>query len=910
MRRNLGLLVGLALLLVLVGAVGLVGLQRLRANRYVDNALRQENPPAYVTAGPTVVSSGAVRILDAQPVIDTQVRLAIDPPAQAQAMQISTSVGFEGAGWQPATSELTLEVTDVGFQTVFAKFLLEDGSETAVSVTGVEVDPTYVQATSSADGPHAASWVRPFSPTELVVRVEAGRLALGAIEPYNLSAPLSGDDVDSKNGLLVVKRDGETYGFQVSKRTDAIRRPDRLIGEPLNPEDVTGASWSIAADDDNAYGSGVAPTAISHMARPAAIGTNGDGDKISAVTHDLVLTMPAPLQPGVRYTITAEGQLAPITFVYDPDTTRSPAIRVNQYGFAPGDALKVGYLSGWFDGIGLSATADENPDFRVIDVASGTVVLRGTGEPRPGGDELGKGDLTGSPVVELDFSEVTSPGRYRLCVDSIGCSYDFDVADDVWQRLTANVARAAYHQRSGTELGPPFTPIARPRPYHPDDGVVVRITDYTLLQAQIDTTNTDFGALAERRTDEVLAQAWGGHFDAGDWDRRINHLWYARTAAQLVMNFPDSMASSEFNIPESGDAIPDLLDEALWSIDLYRRMQTADGGIRGGIEATEHPPQNSASWVDDLAVIAYEPDPFSSYIYVGAAAEMATALRPYDPARSEELLDSARAAMAWAEAQPPEAEGADIVAGQRNVAAAALLLATGDANWHDLFVDTATFLDEAEPYMSCHSHTRCDAAWLYLQADESFTDPAIRANLTDRFVRSADATLTAADSTSYGWTTENPFLPLIWGLGSSGAPHTSGLMKAYLLTDDDRYRNAALRSAGFSLGANPQNRVLITGIGEEPVRSPQINDVKHGGLPVWPGTPMYGNHLLNSLADDQWVVDDILTPAGATPPATEQPYLWQWYDVGSIALFNEFTVHQSHAEALWTFGTLAATADD
>jgi endoglucanase len=908
-RRNLGLLAGLAILVVLVGVVGLVGLQRLRGNRYIDDALRQDSAPAYVTSGPTVDSSGAVRILDAQPITGSLVQLAIDAPPETQAMQLSTSVGFEDAGWEPFENETTLEITDVGFQTIFAKFLLEDGTETGISVTGVERDPTYAQATSSENGPHTASWVRPFSATELVVRVEAGRLELGAIEPYDLTAPQSGDDVDSKNGALVVKRDGDTYGFQVSKRTDAIRRPDRLIGSALDADAVVDASWSITATDDPTYASGLAPVSISHMARPAAIGTAGNGDRISAVTHDLVIVLPEPLQPGVNYTLAAEDQLAPMSYRYDADATVSPAIRVNQYGLAPGDELKVGYLSGWFDELGRTATARMDPAFRVVNVATGTVVLRGTGQERPGGDELGKGDLTGSPVIELDFSDVTDPGRYRLCVDGIGCSYDFEVSGDVWQQLTASVARAAYHQRSGTELGPPFTPIARPRPYHPDDGVVVRNTDYSLLQAQIDTTNTDFATLAERRGDQVLDQAWGGHFDAGDWDRRINHLWFARTAAQLVMNFPDAMASSDFNIPESGDQVPDLLDEALWSVDLYRRMQTADGAIRGGIEATEHPPPHSASWVDDLAVIAYEPDPFSTYVYAGSAAEMATALRPYDSARSDELLTSALAAMAWAEAQPIETEGAAMVEGQRNVAAAALLLATGDEEWHNIFVATASFLDEPEPYMSCHSHTRCDAAWLYLQADESVTDAAIRENLTDRFIRSADATLVAANSTTYGWTTENPFLPLIWGLGSGGAPHNSGLLKAYLLTGDDRYRNAAVRSAGFSLGANPQNRVMLTGIGEEPVRSPQINDVKHGGLPLWPGTPVYGNHLLNSLEDDQWVVDDILTPAGATPEATEQPYLWQWYDVGSVALFNEFTVHQSHAEALWTFGTLAATAN-
>lgn len=129
------------------------------------------------------------------------------------------------------------------------------------------------------------------------------------------------------------------------------------------------------------------------------------------------------------------------------------------------------------------------------------------------------------------------------------------------------------------------------------------------------------------------------------------------------------------------------------------------------------------------------------------------------------------------------------------------------------------------------------------------------------------------------------------------------------MSGDDRYRAAAVRAASVPLGSNPLGQVMFTGVGEEPVRYPQINDVKNGGVPAWPGTPVYGFHLLNSLADEQWVVDDILGPAGISPSPTELPYLWQWYDVDSVAQYNEFTLHQSHAEALLAFGLLGATAE-
>jgi endoglucanase len=871
-----------------------------------DDALRQDQPVSI--AGATAFEGrGALTIIGDQPATEPRLTVAINPPDGAEMMQLSDGPAFVDTGWESVADRAEIDVGGTGYREVFARFRLADGSVTQSSVAGGEVDPTWLAAISSETGPHQASWVQPFSSTELVVRIEAGRIEAGSLEAYDLDNPQPGDDVESRRGLRVVRRDGETYGFQVSARSDVIRRPDRLRGRPLDVEAVLGEPWTVISADDADYAQGVAPVSVRHLARPSDGGVDGDQDRLWAVVHDLVIVLPEPLDPGATYQVNAP-TVAPAPLQYQPASITSPAVRVNQVGFAPADNPKVAYLAGWYDGIGVTATADPAPGFRVVDADTEQEVFAGQGRGRPVGGDLGRGDLTGAPVIELDFSPLNEDGRYRVCVDGVGCSHDFEIASDVWMDLATTVARALYHQRSGIALGPPHASFVRPRPYHPDDGVVVHASNYTQLQALADPMNTMFDRLVELRTEEVVDEAWGGHFDAGDWDRRIQHLWFVRNAAQLVMLFPERFEDLELNIPESGDAVPDLLDEALWSLDLYRRMQTADGAVRGGIEASEHPPANAASWVDDLAVMAFAPDPYSSYIYAGVAAEFAVALQPYDADRSDELLESAMRAMAWAEAQPDTVPGDGQVDAQRSVAAAALLLATGDVRWHDRFVETAGFLTDGDPHLSCHVHQRCDAAWLYLQADESVTDPAIRQQLRDRFLRSADALVELADQTAYGWTLEHPGVPLIWGLGAGGTPKISGLLRAYLVSGDERYRTAAVRSASVTLGSNPMGRVMLTGVGDDPVRYPQINDIKHGGLPTWPGTPVYGFHLLNSVDDNQWVVDDLLGPAGVSPVPTELPYLWQWYDVDSVALFNEFTIHQSHGEALLAFAVLAGTS--
>ena len=99
-RRNLGLLGGLAILGLLAAAVGFVTLNRARgATNPADDALRQTRPAAFVPA-PTVDSTGAVTVLDPQPLAGPEVRLGINAPAGSQAMQLATSPGFEGEDWQ------------------------------------------------------------------------------------------------------------------------------------------------------------------------------------------------------------------------------------------------------------------------------------------------------------------------------------------------------------------------------------------------------------------------------------------------------------------------------------------------------------------------------------------------------------------------------------------------------------------------------------------------------------------------------------------------------------------------------------------------------------------------------------------------------------------------------------------
>ena len=139
-------------------------------------------------------------------------------------------------------------------------------------------------------------------------------------------------------------------------------------------------------------------------------------------------------------------------------------------------------------------------------------------------------------------------------------------------------------------LGPPYTNFRRPRNFHPEDGVRVYASKTTLMETSngLEAKNDAFTKLVQGRTDDIVPNAWGGYCDAGDWDRRIQHLSVSRTLLELYELFPDYFERLDLNLP-GPDGLPGIIREALWDVDFYKRLQTKEGGVRGGIESEAHP---------------------------------------------------------------------------------------------------------------------------------------------------------------------------------------------------------------------------------------------------------------------------------------------------------------------------------
>lgn len=737
-----------------------------------------------------------------------------------------------------------------------------------------------------------SGWVEPsenysFEPTSVgyqIIVLEGRRSNGDTTEVAQTSIPLFVASDQINENIQSVARFG-TNGITVTITDGTIvwNPTGSTVENRINLTEADLTQWSLTAD-----GQELQPTNVDVWSR--GNGSGEAGDPVTGTRFDVTLTFDQPLSNGDFTLSPTTDRLNAFEFTLS-NTTTTPLIQTSQIGFAPSDT-KIAYLGGWYNSTTpfISGTTID-----VIDTNSGEAALTVTA-PRSASNS--------ADVIPIDFSDLTETGRYQVCAQGAGCSAAFAISPDVYAEAASKVAQAFYHQRSGIAFGD-ATPINRPRPRHPEDGTQVRSTDLTLLAGETTLRESLFSEIVAQSGDPVDARGlWGGHHDAGDWDRRIQHLWAARLSADLVRSFPEIYNNDSLSIPESGNGIPDLLDEGLWSLDFYRRTQTDDGGVSGGIEASEHPQPGATSWTSDLQLFIFNPDPWSSYIYASVAAEYSVLLQDLDPERAADFDQSARLAFDWAEANSggPQ-EQTERIAEQRVVAAASLAHLTDEQRYFDIFEAESTLANAPVGQLNCHAHAICDAAWIYARINSDKQNQNVLSNIEQSFNQTAQATIAGANERAYFWTQENDEAPDIWGLGLGGNPNTVGLLRAYELTENPEFLNAATRAASSAVGANPLGVSYITGVGSNPAQYPLIVDSVNGAQPVWPGTPVFGNHTIGE--DSDWLFQFRLSPLGVSDDPQTLPYEYQWQDV-HLPQFTEFTVHQSHGPTLYTFGSLHA----
>jgi len=754
------------------------------------------------------------------------------------------------------------------------------------------------------------------APDVIGITLSARRIEYGRQIPYVKQA---GDVVSDSDIHRFVRRDGKVIGSLVGKTGDLLCTMDVVLGKKFDTARADElASYRVKSDTDPHYRTPRIPVSVCRKSKPADLGMVGPY-QFEAPTLDVVyLKLPELLQADSEYAVVFDGSELPAQkFVFDPASLRSEAVHVSQIGFRPDDPAKLAFLSCWL-GNGGGQHYEPGLPFEVLQEATRRVAFKGTAVLSKAASDKTEDayhkNYNGTDVFQMDFTGLDEPGKYVVSVKSIGCSYPFEIGDDIWRRAFVVAARGFYHQRSGIPLGEPYTTFKRPRPFHPDDGLRVYASQAPLMDTGngLNKKDSNFGNLVKGKTDELVTNAWGGYMDAGDWDRRVQHLKASLLLLELAELFPDYFASVSLNLPESGNGLPDIVNEALWGIDFFRRLQLPGGGVRGGIESAEHPRRGEASFQESLTVMTYAPDVLASYMYAGSAARAARWLIARSPEKSAVYRESSLQAMNWAEHDREREEREYLMAKHpgirdvRNFAAAELFWLTGDSKWNTLFLETTPYKNSAGPIeYTWDSLDQADCAWVYARVDRPGVDEKVKRNCRDVVLKDADLRVASTERTGFRWA-KHPYTPVVYG-GLSSPENAVCVARAHVLSGAPKYLRALVLAAQTGAGANPVNMCYTTGLGQNSPQHPLQLDHRITHQPPPPGLTV-GGPMDNTIKELQDPFIGQFAGAVFCPPYKQWPALEAFWDVFWDPMICEYTIQKPMAGQAYVWGYLAARA--
>jgi len=473
-----------------------------------------------------------------------------------------------------------------------------------------------------------------------------------------------------------------------------------------------------------------------------------------------------------------------------------PAIvKVNQLGFLPG-AHKLAVVP----------QAAGGTRFEVVPAAGGKAVFSATlGAPL-------RWDASGETVRIADFTAVTVPGSYRIKVEGLPPSDAFTIEPGAYRALNAAALKAFYFNRTAIALAPRHAGAwARPAG-HPDDKVVIHAS----------------AASGSRPAGTVIASP-KGWYDAGDYNKYLPSSGISTyTLLAAYEHFPRWFERLDVNIPESGNGVPDIVDEAMWNLEWMLSMQDpADGGVY-------HKLTNLAF---DGMVMPHQAQKAPRYVVAKStsaalnfAATMAAASRvlaPYQkqyPGMAAKMLAASEAAWKWAQAHPAALfkNPPDVLTGEY-----------GDARVDDEFAWAA-----AELYIA----TGKDSYYTAMQPETvSATYPAwddVRglawmslAHHRDRLTPLADRALIAARVDGLAarlaqeWRGSGYRVPMraqdfAWGSNAVMLNQAMMLLQGYRLNGKPEYLQASQSALDYVLGRNALAYSFVTGFGTRPSLHP------------------------------------------------------------------------------------------
>jgi len=711
-------------------------------------------------------------------------------------------------------------------------------------------------------------------------------------------------------------------------------------------------NYSIFSTDDEAYNTSQSPIRVNRKSKGTAFANCVNANvKDHVKEYWLYLTLPTRMIAGKTYEFTTSllppGPGRRVVWRYTPNNQISEVLHVNLTGYATAATQKSVYLHHWLgDGGGIDLEAYEGEEFRVIDADMNLTAFTGRITARKPLDNQttfqnvpeetpGQNFLT-SAVWEGDFSEFNTPGNYRIYIEGIGISRPFTIACNALQPAYRTTMKGLYHNRSGIALEAPYTNWTRPAPHNssltPGFAGKLVYSSATFCGASAEEPGPEGKEYYDNAVLGPLEASWGWYQDAGDWDAYISHLDVPTKLLFVYEHYPANFYDGNLNLPESGNGLPDVLDEARWLLRFYKRVKDetegknwTTGGVPGGRVfgdlwgndlGTAEPELGRGSWQDnDRRWVVSGEDPATTYRYAAAAAQFAYLLSRDGLADPENIDWAAEATTtyAWAEARYDPAyvcHGND-VREYRTHAAAALFRLTGetgyDADFNAALTDRNFNLQTDEL-----NNQIAFGPYIYLATEGG--DPALKTAIAEAVERYANfILLTSAEQrgSRYGG---NIFFPML-----SGQPTTpyvfEGIMAHALLRETKPelaadYLEVLHSTADYFLGGNALNTTWVTGLNEYSPKDAFDLDSRYAGHDfIKPGVVPYGPWRDFEEFGNMGPFNHRWANKTVYPEIAEWPGHERWFSNRYAPVGGEYTIHQNTINAAVLYGVLANRRD-
>ena len=177
-------------------------------------------------------------------------------------------------------------------------------------------------------------------------------------------------------------------------------------------------------------------------------------------------------------------------------------------------------------------------------------------------------EASGDKVWQGQFSDITTEGTYYIYDSRNDAkSYDFEIGSDIYDGVLKASLKSYYYQRSGTAITATYGGEWTHPTAHVENQRSSLLYDASMGGAQGSDTALDIT---------------GGWYDAGDYRKYTSWMgdivWDIGTAYEW---WPEVFDDAN-NIPESGNGVPDVLDELKWEVDWMLKMQRNDGALYSG----------------------------------------------------------------------------------------------------------------------------------------------------------------------------------------------------------------------------------------------------------------------------------------------------------------------------------------